>query len=350
MAERSLRRGLYGLALLLLGGSCSTGGTTGGASAAGGQTALPTAAGGKSAADGGRPQSGGAGADPTGGRPQASGGDSAAGGSKIQGDGGGQGSSGGAGGAGGNSMAPSAGCERTGAGESGRFAIDVAGTSREYILSLPSDYDPKHPYRIIFGWHGRMYDAEWVANGEPPLTGPYFGIEAEANGEAIFVAPQALSTGWSNEDGRDIAFVRAMLSQLESELCIDRRRIFSTGFSFGAMLTMSIGCEMADVFRAIAPMSGSLGNGCPAPGRPIAYFATHGLSDTTIRPEQGEAARDEFRERNHCGASSRETDRAGCIEFEECDEGYPVVWCAFDGAHEPPPFAGVALWEFLSKL
>lgn len=232
----------------------------------------------------------------------------------------------------------------------GRLTIDVGGTEREYILKLPDDYDPTHPYRLILGWHGRMYDADWVANGEAPLTGPYFGIEAESNGEAIFVAPQALSTGWSNEGGRDIAFTKAMLARFESELCIDESRIFSAGFSFGAMMTISIGCELADTFRAIAPMSGSLGNGCPEPKRPIAYWASHGLSDTTIRPEQGEAARDEFIQRNHCDNTSHPADREGCVEFENCDPGYPVTWCTFEGVHEPPPFAGPAIWEFLRQF
>lgn len=259
-------------------------------------------------------------------------------------------STGGSFGSGGAGATLSEGCEAGAEAESGLFTIDVEGTDREYILRVPDDYSPSHPYRLIFGWHGRMYDAKWVANGEPPLTGPYFGIEAESGGEAIFVAPQALSTGWSNEGGRDIAFTKAMVARLRGELCIDTSRIFSTGFSFGAMMTIGIGCELADTFRAIAPMSGSLGSGCPESSRPIAYWASHGLSDSAILPQQGEAARNEFIERNHCDNTSQASEREGCVAFEKCDPGYPVTWCAFDGVHEPPPFAGAAIWGFLSEF
>ena len=245
---------------------------------------------------------------------------------------------------------PSAGCGATSSPESGRFTIDVDGTAREYILKLPADYDPSTPYALIFAWHGRMYSADWVANGDPPQTGPYFGIESEANGKAIFVAPQALSSSWTNQNGRDVAFVDAMRARFESDLCIDQSRIFSVGFSMGAIMTLTIGCTEGDVFRGIAAMSGSLADGCPAGDHAVAYWGSHGNNDTTIPPSQGQAARDEFRNRNHCGSDTSAADANGCVSYQGCDPGYPVTWCPFDGAHEPPQFAGTAIWGFLSKL
>lgn len=336
------------LALILPGASCSTNpameGTGGSDSAWGGDRGNTSGGGTDSPSSGSAQSSGGDTQEGSGGTTQAVGGAPGGGGeATVE-------RMGGAPGSGGRSGAPSEGCQTTQAVESGRFTIVVDGTDREYIVKLPEAYDPSRPHPLIFGWHGRMYDAEWVANGEPPLTGPYFGIEAEAGGEAIFVAPQALSTGWSNEGGRDIAFTKAMLSRFEAELCIDTSRVFSAGFSFGAMMTIGIGCELADKFRAIAPMSGSLGNGCPEPRRPMAYWTSHGLSDTTIRPEQGEAARDEFIARNHCDSASLPTEREGCLAYENCDTGYPVTWCTFDGAHEPPPYAGSAIWSFFKQF
>lgn len=252
--------------------------------------------------------------------------------------------------AGGGDAEPSEGCGAGNAPASDRYGIDVEGTEREYILEVPADYDPNRPYPIVFGWHGRMYDAEWVANGEPPLTGPYFGIASEADGGAIFVAPQALETGWSNQDGRDIAFADAMLARLASELCVDQSRVFSTGFSFGAMMTIALACARADVYRAVAPMSGSLQVGCEGTELPIAYWASHGTGDTTVTPATGEAARDEFVERNGCSSTTMPTEPDGCVAFEGCNPGYPVEWCTFDGAHVPAPFAGSAIWAFFSQF
>jgi poly(3-hydroxybutyrate) depolymerase len=249
------------------------------------------------------------------------------------------------GGTGTSAAVPSAGCGKT-APASGRATIDVSGTSREYILKLPDGYEATHPYRLIFGFHGAKYDDNWVADGGAPLTGPFFGVESEANGSAIFVAPQAQSGGFSSQD---LPFVDAMVAQFESQLCIDKSRIFSIGFSMGAIMTINIGCNRSDVFRAIAPMSGELPSPCPA-GKHIAYWASHGTNDTTIPPAQGQAARNEFATRNNCSPQTSAPDANNCVTYQGCDPGYPVVWCTFDGVHEPAPFAGPEIWQFLAPL
>ena len=74
------------------------------------------------------------------------------------------------------------------------------------------------------------------------------------------VAPQGLGSGgsaeWTNANGQDIAFTKAILADVRAKYCVDNARIFSVGFSHGGMMSFTIGCEMSDVFRAIAPMSG----------------------------------------------------------------------------------------------
>jgi poly(3-hydroxybutyrate) depolymerase len=270
-------------------------------------------------------------------------------GGSASGSGGSAGSGGRSGGAGGAPM-PSAGCGRANPPASGRFSIDVSGTMREYILKVPAGYDPSRPYRLILAWHGFMYSANWVSNGDPPQTGPYFGIESQAAGAAIFVAPQALETGWSNQNGRDVAFADAMIARFQDELCVDRSRIFSTGFSIGATMTITLGCTRSDVFRAIAPMSGTLQMGCAAGGRPVAYWASNGDADSTVTPATGRTVRNEFATRNGCRADIAPTDRAGCEANQGCPAGYPVTFCVFSGAHVPPPFAGEAIWSFLQPF
>jgi poly(3-hydroxybutyrate) depolymerase len=245
--------------------------------------------------------------------------------------------------------APSEGCGAAATLSSGAGSITVSGTSREYVLKLPSNYDPQHPYRLIFAFHGRQYTAQSVADGGPPGSGPFYGIESAANGSAIFVAPQALSSSWSNDSDRDVEFVTAMLSLFESKLCIDKNRVFSTGFSMGAIMTIALGCEKADVFRAIAPMSGKVQGTCTGT-HAIAYWASHGNSDTTILPKEGEAARDVFVTRDGCSKQTSAGAPQGCVNYVGCDAKYPVTWCTFDGEHEPAPFAGTAIWTFLSQF
>jgi hypothetical protein len=49
-----------------------------------------------------------------------------------------------------------------------------------------------------------------------------------------------------------------MLDKINGGLCIDQQRIFSTGFSFGGMMSHTLPFEF-DVFRAVAPCSGKTG-------------------------------------------------------------------------------------------
>ena len=341
------------------GGSGATG--SGGTSGGGGATAMAGAGGviGNGGAAGSASGSAGAGggvAGAAGGGTGAAGrggsGGSAAGGAAgmaAAGNGGNAGSGTGVAGAGGGAM-PSAGCGTANPPASGRYTIDVAGTAREYIIKMPAGYNNQRPYRLIFAFHGGMYDAASVdAGGAPSPSGPYYGIEPLAGGTAIFVAPQALSGSWQNTSGRDVAYVNAMITRLESQLCIDQSRIFATGFSFGGIMTLALGCAEADQFRAIAPMSGQIQGTCGGSAA-IAYWSSHGTNDTTITPTDGAMARDMFRTRNGCTMNTMPGDRAGCVDYQGCSAGHPVTWCSFTGTHMPPPYAGEAIWAFFSRF
>jgi polyhydroxybutyrate depolymerase len=316
-------------------GSNATGGTGGAAAGSGGSNA----------------ESGSGGTDAAGDSGSAPGGNAGSAGATA-GAGGAAAGSGGGGGTGGGDATPSEGCNASDAPASGPGTIDVNGTEREYIVKVPADYAADRPYRLIFAFHGRMYDAESVDSGGPPGSGPYYGIEAEANGSAIFVAAQALETSWTNADDRDGAYVDAMLEYFKGAFCIDESRVFAVGFSMGAIMTTTLGCSRPETFRAIAPMSGSTPNGTMLPGgcsdAPLPFWTSHGLDDGTITPAQGEAVRDLFVEKNGCDATSTPSEPEGCVAFEGCTA--PVTWCTFAGEHEPAPFAGAAIWDFFSQF
>jgi poly(3-hydroxybutyrate) depolymerase len=267
--------------------------------------------------------------------------------------GGGAGDANSAGANGGLAGTPSTGCISQQVPASGHFTIDVAGTEREYILKLPASYDVTKPtaYPLFVLLHGRMFSAQTVVDGmQPSMTGPYYGLEAASGGRAILVAAQALSTSWTNENGRDVAYLNAMIARFKTSLCFDQNRVFGVGFSMGAIMTLTAGCDAGNGFRAIAPMSASLPSNCSGAGKPLAYWGSHGTSDPTINISQGEAVRDSFVKRNGCKSTTTPGDRAGCESYDGCAAGAPVVWCTFDGVHEPPTFAGDAIWKFMSEL
>ena len=446
MNSGSFPRVLAALALMIIGGACSSnggtapgsggqtgrggsasGGTasqggstaTGGKAASGGTSASSSASGGSSGS-GGTTTAGGAAGSSTGG--SATGGSASGGtasGGKASGGTAAGGSSGGAaaggstgsggtgidGGAGnGGAAKPSAGCGKTdgaktlttggtsiasGLPTSTRLKTTIGGTSHEYIIDIPADYDPTHPYRLIFSWYQAYGSDTGNATGlHPANDGPnfdatnyaYYGLHREATtakDPAIFVAPAGSgNTPW--DFTRDSAVFDGLLTLVDANLCIDDNRVFSTGFSFGAMMTYALSITRQTKLRAVvamAPANYNLpGEPTDSNAAPIAYMGTTGMGDGTCPwgddSRGGKACVLQHAKDNGCTipATIPETTTGSkkyvCTDFEGCKAGYPVKVCRFDGAHTPsavddgtsngddglkafvPPLA----WKFISQF
>jgi len=363
----------FALVLLPLAIACSsdggravgTGGTPGSTPTGGGSTAAGGTAGeqkggapgaaGMSFDSAGQVSAGGMPASTAGGSGSAGSGQVAGGASGVAGA-----PSTGSGGAG--AALPSAGCGKAAGLMNGRSTIDVAGTMREYILALPSDYDQKKPYRLIFGWH------PWGGSAQQVASGGYYGLLSQAKGNAIFVSAEGLDfqgngLGWGNTNGQDIALLNAMLDRFRSQLCIDENRIFSVGFSFGGMFSFAAGCSATSMMRAIAPMAGNtMVAGCGNGTRPVALMGFHGVDDEVVAIDGGRKGRDTFAQRNGCTketVASQPTwcDVAGqnyqpctCVSYQGCKDGYPVTWCEYKGKHMQAPNSGATVWNFFSQF
>jgi poly(3-hydroxybutyrate) depolymerase len=199
-------------------------------------------------------------------RRRAAGGTAGGSGGVAGGSGGGAGATGSAG-AGGASQ--SAGCGKTRALQNGTITITFNGASRKYILRVPDGYDNNHPYRLVFAY------AESGASAMSVATRNYFTFATLDSKNTIFAAPDA-ANGAGSWSKSDVELTDAILAQLEGDLCIDRTRIFATGFSFGGAMSLAIACTRADVFRGVAFFSGAdLTGSCTGTlTKPIAYYAS----------------------------------------------------------------------------
>jgi len=336
------------------GGSSQPG--TGGVNGTGGHTSPGTGG----AGTGGQMGSGGAGigdaAISTGGTvPTASGGNGARPGTGGSGSGGTSGS--GSGGSSGGSAvdagaAQSAGCGKTRTLQNGTLTITSGGASRKFILLVPSSYDSSHAYRMVFAF------AESGSSAQSVATRNYFTMATYDSKNTIFAAPDAANGAgsWSNTD---VAFTDAILAQLEGDLCIDKTRIFATGFSFGAGMAMALACTRADVFRAVAFFSGAdLTGSCPTTlTKPIAYYASQASEDSNgmdiTNPMTGEKKQAQFAAVNGCTAEPASTTfpAAGqphtCTIYKGCSSGHPTEYCVFNGPHgwEPKDPGQATSWD-----
>ena len=143
---------------------------------------------------------------------------------------------------------------------------------REMLVRLPADYDPEKRYPVVFGFHG--------AGG--PMEGYHRSLEPLVRDHGyISVSPQGLSNGPRNRRGvtawngfenhrlsqaDDIGFVRKAIDYLDKHASIDRRRLYATGGSSGAIFCFRLAME-TELFAAIAPMRGAMIKRPPIPSK-----------------------------------------------------------------------------------
>lgn len=257
----------------------------------------------------------------------------------------------------GNPPGPSAGCGKPlGSLKSGTYTITSAGLDRQYIIDIPANYDMNHPYRLIFGMHCYGSSMQGVASDK------YYQLKRFADSTktpCIFVAPNGYGSGtplW-NQNEKDHTFFDDMLKLFKGELCIDTTRVFTCGFSYGAMFSYSLSTNHQKVLRAVA---------CYAPANwniwlptnthePIAFMSTTGMSDDrcffisdSTKKLGGKYCSIGHAEDNGCTVPvPLPTTTVGsqthfCYEYQGCKDSYPVKLYTFDGGHQCGPMDGVA--------
>ncbi|HVZ36611.1 MAG TPA: prolyl oligopeptidase family serine peptidase [Polyangiaceae bacterium] len=243
---------------------------------------------------------------------------------------------------------PSAGCGATRTIQNGTQTITSGGTNRTYFLQTPDAYDNTYPYRLVFMFHWNYGSINAIVN--PPdadhnTDRPFYGFGDLTDGKTIFVVPQGLITpgggaGWDNPNGRDVNFTDDMLAALSADLCIDTSRVFTTGFSYGAGMSVALACTRPDKFRAAlvyepAFISGVTATQCTSP---IALFQSHGVDDQILKYATGLNVLDTFASLNGCTATTPAqppADGHSCVTLEGCS--VPTRFCNF-GAGENNPF------------
>lgn len=224
--------------------------------------------------------------------------------------------------------------------------IAAGGAQRRYQVFVPPGYDAKTPLRLVYVFHGLGGDGDQIR--------AYFSFEQQAAGKAIFVYPEGVAqaavggaTGWGFDD---LAFFDAMAEAIPKAYCVDSKRVFAAGHSFGGYMSNLVGCSRGDVVRAIAPVSGGMVTPGDCKG-PVAAWIAHGDKDGTVATSEGIAARDRWLGVNKCGSTTKPTTPSPCVMYDGCEAGRPVTWCQFSGGHFPlPSFTRQAIWDFFAAF
>jgi polyhydroxybutyrate depolymerase len=252
------------------------------------------------------------------------------------------------------------------AGKSGpagtrEIAIESGGVARRFRVTAPDSALRGAPVPLLLVFHGVGADAAIIdAN-----TG--FPAKAAAEG-FVAAAGDGLGRSWNAgvccdpaaaENVDDVGFTRDMVAAIEAEYCIDRARVYATGFSNGAAMVFRLACEASDLFAAFAPVAGALALPSCAPAAPRPIDVVNNVSDPVVPFPLGETSFAAFLDRNRCG-DARRTEQpapnATCEVAPDCADGATTALCAVTGlSHQWPggatnpagPFRATdAIWEF----
>jgi poly(3-hydroxybutyrate) depolymerase len=97
---------------------------------------------------------------------------------------------------------------------------------------------------------------------------------------------------WTQCQADDVAFARALVETIASDLCVDPRRVYAAGGSNGGMFTWELGRRNAEapVFAALAPLVGLPHAGYLAADGALPVLLLTGTEDPVVPPGDWEDA------------------------------------------------------------
>jgi poly(3-hydroxybutyrate) depolymerase len=268
------------------------------------------------------------------------------------------GGSAGTGGASASAPVPSQGCGMGGRPAGGEVSVD-----NDRIYSFPETYDGNTPFPLVLALHG-------ANNPNTILQILSDGSRLEADFVRAFPKSSGSAWSFSGGTGPDSQRISEIYDQLLAEYCIDTSRVFLTGHSSGAQMSVQMMCAAGGDprFKAVAPVAASKYCDTLSPV-PVLYI--QGQMDAQRGGSDGADVVDVFRQSNGCtdasaayapiqGCNSEfngEPVDPGCIEYQGCTE--PTIWCSHDDAnynltdgfqHGWPCFASDAIADFFLSL
>ena len=165
---------------------------------------------------------------------------------------------------------------------------------RDYHLFIPSSYRNSTAAPLVIALHGGG------GNGHKMHKLSHLSLLADRYG-FIVAYPDAVEGHWNDGRGMDqyrsqkdniddVGFISRMIAAIAGEYNIQNHRVYVTGASNGAMMSLRLGCELAHKITAIAPVIGAMPEnlvGQCAPARPVPLMMINGTDDPLVPWEGG---------------------------------------------------------------
>ncbi len=175
---------------------------------------------------------------------------------------------------------------QTGQPEAKCYAFQHDGRQRTFRVYMPAN--KQSPLPLLVALHGGGGTGVQMEH----MTQRGFNRIADRDG-VVIVYPDGVGKGWN--DGRsdlrseavreqvdDIGFLRALPQAIAALHPVDLKRVYATGMSNGGLMSHRLGCDAADIYAAVAPvtanLSAQLAPRCK-PSQPVSVAIINGTDD-----------------------------------------------------------------------
>jgi|RhiMethySRZTD1v2_1073278.scaffolds.fasta_scaffold05942_6 polyhydroxybutyrate depolymerase len=215
--------------------------------------------------------------------------------------------------------------------------IEHEGQTRSFILYVPQGIDPAKPNPMTVNWHGltsnagqqQAYAGNAIADERKTIVAYPEGLGNSFNGGVC-----CSNLGNPPHSADDVGFGKAIVAEVARQICVDKRRVYSTGMSNGGYMSEHNGCFAADFYAAVAPVSalGMARADCPA-SRPITIVSFNGTEDPLVSYAVSQQSMAGWVTRNGCSGDPERTPYGGsyCDTWKTCKAGVIVKACTITG-------------------
>ena len=170
--------------------------------------------------------------------------------------------------------------------ETSQHLFSHQGIDREYWLHIPEGTQEGAPILVVM--HGYTSQAKVIMeySGFNEIADIHKFVVLYPQGTIDQFGHSFFHVGYdfhTQEEVDDFGFIASLVSHIQSEYSLSLDTVFGTGMSNGGDMSYAFACSSSNIFRAIAPVAGTMMTSvyetC-SPQQSIPVFEIHGTSDS----------------------------------------------------------------------
>lgn len=211
-------------------------------------------------------------------------------------------------------------CKKSSKLQSWEYSININWKERKFLLYVPKDINYNNPKSLIVAFHGRTNNNETIRD----YMDIWWWKHGKTNNQNDFiVAYPSWIWDWpySWHQKENIDFFDGLIHYLNTEMCINRDKVFSIGHSLWSVMSNKVSCLRWDVIRAMVWVASDWYNyNCYWA---VSSLITHLEDDHLVSYQGGLNAYSYKSSNNLC---SNETKKISLWSIKNCEQKTSCAW------------------------